>query len=216
MVQQPVQLGREVGMARMSRCLRRAALTAAALATGAVSIGGCTGEDPAPTSATSPAPTSPSTTSSTTSPSATSVAVAVPVKPEFPAAAKKHTDAGAVAFVEYYWAAMNYAWMKPDTKILVDLGAASCKSCANLQDSAVLFDDKRQRFAQPPIAVDSAQLVLSTRDEARVITQVRRTDASLVDSSGKVLSTNTPVKGFRTFKLRWAGAKWVAVEFGEG
>lgn len=202
-------------MARMSRCLRRAALTAAALATGAVSIGGCTGEDPAPTSATSPAPTSPSTTSSTTSPSATSVAAPVPVKPEFPAAAKKHTDAGAVAFVEYYWAAMNYAWMKPDTKILVDLGAASCKSCANLQDSAVLFADKRQRFAQPPIAVDSIELVYSAGENAQVFTMVRRTAASLVDASGKVISTNTPLTLRRAFKLQWLG-RWEVTAFGEG
>jgi hypothetical protein len=58
------------------------------------------------------------------------------VKPTFPAAAKKQTDAGAVAFVEYYLDALDYAWSAPDDKILVGLSTSDCKFCVNVQKTA--------------------------------------------------------------------------------
>ncbi len=118
----PLALG---ARGRGSRAVVLAA--SAALALGASA---CTGTKADPTSsrtsatsttssATSPTSSSTSTTASSTSSSTTAY---VPVKPTLPAAAKEHTDAGAVAFVKYYLDVVNYAWTKPDAKILPRLG----------------------------------------------------------------------------------------------
>lgn len=160
--------------------------------------------------------TSSSVPSSTSSTSSSSSATAyVPVKPQFPAEAKKHTDAGAVAFVKYYWAAMNFAWTKPDADILLGLGKSSCRSCSNLEDTARLLLRDGQRMDQPPIEVMSAYHVYTAKSQTQVITKVKRTTASTVDATGKVLKTNSPSDALRAFRLEWSGS-WKVVEIGEG
>jgi len=139
----------------------------------------------------------------------------VPVKPKFPAAAKKQTDEGAVAFVEYYWAALNYAWAKPDAEILADLGTPQCSVCDFFQKTADELKRKKQHVDAPSIEVNSAKLVYRTGTEAQVITEVSRTKASTVDQNGGVIRTNSPGSASRVFRLEWDRG-WFVIELGEG
>ncbi|MGB2933847.1 MAG: DUF6318 family protein [Nostocoides sp.] len=136
------------------------------------------------------------------------------MKPKFPAAAKKQTGAGAVAFVEYYWAALNYAWTKPDDKILVSLSSKSCSVCDFFEKTAADFVRDGQRLDKDPIRVEAARLVYVASDQGQVFTEVSRTDASILDRNGKILTTNTPTQGARGFILRWNG-KWSVVALGD-
>lgn len=81
--------------------------------------GGCSADDPQP----KVAPSEPA--SASTSPSPTG-----PVEPTMPAAAKKHTAAGAEAFVEFYWEMVNYAQLTGDLSGLVRLSDPNCGACA--------------------------------------------------------------------------------------
>ena len=83
-------------------------------------LGGCS-DDPVPKVAPreSPAP------SVSESPSPTG-----PVEPTMPAAAKRHTAAGAEAFVKFYWEMVNYAQRSGDVDGLRDLGDKNCGACA--------------------------------------------------------------------------------------
>jgi hypothetical protein len=64
----------------------------------------------------------------TPSPAATTTATA-PTPPVMPRAARAHTEAGAKAFVEYFWDVVNYAQATGDTNQLADLSADGCTGC---------------------------------------------------------------------------------------
>ena len=162
-----------------------------------------------PTSSASSGSASPRSPATSASPSPTSAYM--PVKPKFPAAAKKQTGAGAVAFAEYYWAALNYAWTKPDDRILVGLSSKSCFSCEFFKKSASDLVRERQRLDKPPIRVDAARLVYVASGEGQVLTEVTRTTASTVDRAGKMVQTNTLTKLYRALKLEWIG-EWRVID----
>ena len=180
-------------------------------------LGACTSDaaDPTtstPTSSASSSSASPTSPATSASPSPTSMYV--PVKPRFPAAAKKQNGEGAVAFVEYYWAALNYAWTKPDKEILVGLSAKSCSVCDFFETTAADLVRDGKRLDKDPIRVDAARLVYVAGDEGQVFTEVSRTDASVLDRNQKILTTNTPTQGARGFLLRWTG-KWSIIKLGD-
>ena len=93
---------------------RTTSLTAVALL---LVLSGCSGDaDPAPAPPSSSAPSSP-----TASPT--------PTPPVMPEAAKAHTEAGAKAFVEYFWEVVDYAGQSLDPAPLSALTADGCIGC---------------------------------------------------------------------------------------
>jgi hypothetical protein len=86
-------------------------------------LGGCSGDDPEPKFA-PPESTSPTASGS---PSSTPTG---PVEPTMPAAARRHTVAGAQAFVKFYWEMVNYAQATGALEPLVKLSAGNCGACS--------------------------------------------------------------------------------------
>ncbi|QSR26854.1 hypothetical protein CFH99_14585 [Nocardioides aromaticivorans] len=99
----------------------RAAL-AASLAALAL-LAGCSDDDPSPGD---PGSTSTPTDKPETP---TSSATAKPTEPALPDAATKATEAGARAFITYYWDLINYAQVTGDVKALKRVSASSCEGC---------------------------------------------------------------------------------------
>lgn len=85
-------------------------------------LAGCGGGDPKPKIANS-APPSPSVTVSS-SPTPTA-----PTPPVMPAAAKKHTVAGAKAFARYFTRTVNYGAIALDPSPLKSISSDYCNSC---------------------------------------------------------------------------------------
>ncbi|TNM49503.1 hypothetical protein FHP29_01210 [Nocardioides albidus] len=52
-----------------------------------------------------------------------------PVEPELPAAAKEASEAGARAFIMYYWDLINYAQVTGDVKALKAVSGPNCDRC---------------------------------------------------------------------------------------
>ena len=86
-----------------------------------LSVGACTGEEPADGD-----PSPPPSVSST--PSATPTATPPPLPPE----AGEHSADGAAAFVEYYYSLINYAAVTGDVAPLDAASEKSCRACARL------------------------------------------------------------------------------------
>lgn len=84
---------------------------------------GCSAADPEPRVA----PSSPASTSASVSPSPSASG---PVEPTMPAAAKRHTAAGAEAFVRFYWEMVNYAQSSGDVSGLTQLSGPRCSACS--------------------------------------------------------------------------------------
>lgn len=59
-----------------------------------------------------------------------------------PAAAKRHTPAGAEAFTRFYFAALNYAQGTLDTEVLARLRTGACDGCQGVVDN---IDSVRKR-----------------------------------------------------------------------
>lgn len=104
----------------------RAVLTAL-LVVSALSLAGCSGDEPEPRFAppSSEAPGSPSTT-----------ATSGPAEPQLPEAAKGTDAAAAEAFVKHYWSMVNYAQATGDVDGLRALGLR-CVTCDRGIDSIV-------------------------------------------------------------------------------
>lgn len=138
----------------------------------------------------------------------------VPVKPTLPAAAKRHSDAGAVAFVSYYWEALNYAWTKPDGTLLPRLSLPGCKGCENFQGAAADFQAKSWRYSSPPVQLISAIHVITDRDGVRVVTKVRKLPASIFDETGARVHTQTKGDQLWGFDALWTGSGWRLSQMG--
>lgn len=89
-----------------------------------VALGGC-GGDPEPKFTKAPSP------STSVSPSPTP---SEPVPPKMPAAAKKHTVAGAKAFTRYLWRLFAYAQKHPDSTLLPPLMSVGCRPCEGMTE----------------------------------------------------------------------------------
>lgn len=170
-----------------------------------LAVGACSGGDdpPATTSSSSTSTTSTTTTTPPTTP--TTPTTTVPI----PAAARQHTPAGAEAFVRFYIDQLNDAWTKPDSQVLPPLSDRDCVACKSLQDTAVSLTEKKQHYASDPVTVTKVvplqtqpggvQLVRLFMDQHKV---------NVLDSTGKVVLTDSAKRLARTVGVAWKGDSW--------
>jgi hypothetical protein len=91
----------------------------------AVLVAGCEEDEP---SSSPPASDSPSVPESS-SPTETTSVPTTPVEPTLPAQAEDESQAGAEAFVRFYWEVVNYATKTGDVTLLSELDQVSCEGC---------------------------------------------------------------------------------------
>ena len=199
----------------MTRMTDRRTAVLASTALVASLLAGCNGDPTDPTTSSTTSSISSSTTSSPTPSTTASATAYVPVKPKFPAAAKKQDGKGAVAFVEYYWAALNYAWSKPDNEILKKLGTDDCSVCDYMQETSEDLVRDGQRFTSQPIELQEARLVFASGGEGHVITQVVSPANTVVTKDGDVVLENPEASGARAILLSWQGG-WKVHKIGQG
>lgn len=92
----------------------------------ALLLTGCSGDEPAAEPPRPRAPTSPVTTTSPT-----------PEPPELPAAARRNTKAGAIAFTHHFLEIVNFSTASGNTETLNQLSLRSCVSCRNIAEAVV-------------------------------------------------------------------------------
>lgn len=185
--------------------------TSAALALGA---SGCTGKEADPTStrtsATSMTSSATSTTSSSTSTTASSTSSStttyVPVKPTLPAAAKEHTDAGAVAFVKYYLDVVNYAWTKPDPDMIEPISLKKCSSCGNYATVAEKLASAREHYVGPVLESKKLLHVVTVGQETNVVGDVRLFASEIEDKNGRRRQAQQAELLRLGFELAWEGS----------
>jgi hypothetical protein len=173
-----------------------------------LAVGACDGggDDP-PVRTTSTGATS---ASSTGSPSTTTTAPATVDQASLPPEARKHTPEGAAAFVKYYIGQTNEAWTKPDVRVLPPLVQADCLSCQAIQDVALELDAKGRHYVSDPVTVtEVVPLDGAPGGRQRVRVQLQQHEVDVVDSAGKVVSTDPAQELARTVDLVWKEASWL-------
>lgn len=205
--------------------VRRRVLPLAAVALSAV-VGlttACTsghGADPS----TIPAPSSTTTTPASPSPSrtgplTTGALVSPNEKPPILGAAATHHDvAGAIAFVSYYYKALDWSTATTDPYLLVGLGTPQCKSCSTSIQQLIAIRDAGGHITSGRIRLNSISIVTGTFTihSERVVEVFTDEDAIVVDMPGRPLATNRPAvqKDPTLVFVSWLADKWQVIELG--
>lgn len=191
---------------------RAASVSMAACAAGVLVLGACDsgGSPTSSTSSSTSSSPSPSTSSSTSAPaSSTSSSPAyVPVKPEFPAEAKKQTVEGSLAYVRYFYDVVNYAYTKPDSKVIASLGTTTCAPCSRLQARTVELVKARERYKSALVAISGVESVSTSLTNPLVIATGKQFEVSIVNSEGiEAEGSHASKVNFRV-SLVWEAGGW--------
>ncbi|MBM0126368.1 DUF6318 family protein [Pimelobacter simplex] len=160
-----------------------------------------------------PSPRDPSSTWSPTGKMETPTSAAPdPVEPDLPAAAKEATEAGARAFIEYYWELINYAQVTGDVKALKGVSGPNCEGCnagidgiRNLyrgggHATGGAYDTTVKSLAKVPFDAPAALAY-----KARVL--VRNKEQAVVNADGS-LETLAPATNAIVVYLLWVDERW--------
>ncbi len=170
-------------------------------------LGGCdsSAEDPVET----PTP-SPSVSSSSASPSTSPSPSPTASGPDVPAAAREKTDAGAEAFVEYFFDQFNVAWTKPEAGLISNLSTEDCKFCATTETQAKWLVDNKQRYDKLPVTLLDMEAIAGAPEGQIYLTgTLRQNETNIVDESGAVTRTDAKKSLPRNIGLKWQGDRWL-------
>lgn len=162
------------------------------------SVGGSTSESPPPdddvVTETATATASPTTEASGA--------------PELPEEATEQTEAGAEAFVGYYFDALNYGTLTPDAEAVMGTGLATCQTCATFEQMLVSLAAEKTRSDGPALDLLQANAAI-TGDEAEVATKfVQLNPAALGPNDEVVEEPRPPQEVAFIFTLQWKGRQW--------
>ncbi|MDC5697645.1 hypothetical protein OO014_10275 [Intrasporangium calvum] len=184
-----------------------------------VTLAGCAAESAAPQPA-GTAPGAPAVSRSVTISEATGPTPAPPTStaPNFPAgvpvAARKHTKAGAVAFVRHYVDQLNVAWTTPDPEAIRDLcDVRVSKACAaNLKDAEAYKRDGLRYSGTPAHTKSIAPLGVEPDQTHRILWTGVQLRNDLVDSKEKVIQSYPREELRLAFFLRWTDSGWLILD----
>jgi hypothetical protein len=129
---------------------------------------------------------------------------------DIPAAARKHTEAGAEAFVKFFVEQSNVASMRADTTILPSLSVPECQSCQRLQGQVEDLKAKGHHYKSAPVTVSKVTAVDGGQDGQQFVRlQMTQNPAAVVDTRGKTVSTDPRAELARTTSLVWVGERWL-------
>lgn len=177
-------------------------------------LAGCDGGSDVPStpaSTTASAPTPAATTSSaptSTAPTSATGTAYVPVKPAFPAAAKKQTLKSAEAFVKYFYELVNYAYAKPEAGLLGPLGTAACETCKNYEKIAADLVAENQRYAGPMVTFKRVSFSTVDVKDPWIIFNGEQPGSHIVDAHGKTVYVSKKVPLHIRLVLAWTSKGW--------
>lgn len=179
---------------------------------GLLALAGCdSSSDPttsSPTS-TSASPSASSTSASPSSASSGSTSVAyVPVKPEFPAAAKKQTLKSAEVFVKYFYELVNYAFAKPEAGLLGPLGTLDCSACQRYEDRAKKLVVDGERYESAILEFKYVTFSNENVDEPLISYNGVQPGTRILDGSGNQVGGSKKQKVFISLLLKWTANGW--------
>ena len=186
-------------------------VVAGAVVVGGGALGGCTGgaePDPSP-SVSSGSPSSSASVSVTPSPSPSVTASG----PEIPAAAREQTEAGAIAFAEYFVEQVNIAWTEPRVGLVKSLSDAKCDFCSASEADAQLLVDNGQRYQTTPSELLEVEPIVGAPEGQQYLAiKLEQKSARIVDGSGAVVNSNKRQVADLYMALIWSDDRWSMLE----
>ena len=178
----------------------------------AAALGGCSGDaDPIPSS-TPPASTSVSASGSTSPSPSDSPSPTYSVPPE----AQHRTDAGAIAFVQFYFDQVNEAWATPDPDLIRILSGSDCNTCkADIKTAETLSSDG-QRASGPSVQVGDFSSLPGPQDSQMFVDlHLVQLDTPVLDKAGTEVSRPGTGEAEIRALVTWREDKWVMDAIGQ-
>ena len=201
---------------RTGRTYAVSAATAVTLALAGCGGGGGDGDGDGPTA--SPTRTNSPTasaTASSVSPSASASAspsVSASASIDIPPAARANTDAGAIAFVRFYFDQVNLAYTKPDTMLLPALAKETCQSCTGLQDGVVELANAGQRMKSDLVAPPSPVIAPEApAGQTWVRFELTQMTVPVINASGDEQEGQKASSVAKIMSVAWEGNQWQVV-----
>jgi len=183
-------------------------VVAGAVAVGGGALAGCTGgsePDPSP-SVSSGSPSSSASVSVTPSPSPSVTASG----PEIPAAAREQTEAGAEAFVRFFFDQLNTALTEPRAGLIKSLSDPKCEFCKGTEDTAVYLVRENERYATNPVdVIDVEAFVGAPEGQQYLALSMVQKRADIVDAKGVVVATDSRKDADSNVGVVWSSGRWL-------
>nr|WP_257759336.1 DUF6318 family protein [Pimelobacter simplex] len=196
-----------LGWSAALRARRRRCVVALALVVLGAGVGGCNADPP------DPGPTWSASVSADGTASGSPTAAPGPVVPVLPAAAREASEAGARAFVGYYWELVNYAQATGDVRRLQRTSAATCDVCMGLvrdirehyrAGGAIIGGENTVRITEVAELKADSVAALGFRLEL----EVTHDDQTILDGGGSTSSPSAGVNHFTAYALWVNEERW--------
>ena len=184
------------------------------LASGCTGAQGASGPDASPSPSRSASATA---TASSTASSTATVTLDDAARARIPKAARAHTAKGAEAFARFYLEQVNKAWMVPDPELIRPFALESCKTCANIVDTASWLEDNRLRYDGDAQDVGpSVVLPESTKDSVLVEVSTNQLARHILSDDGETAESINFAHSVSQVELRRTRDGWFVSEIKEG
>src|SRR4051794_7263972 len=183
-------------------------------------LAGCDGDAASqPTTSAVASPSGVSSSASTpssamTTPSTTRPRPRPTVTPAVPAAARRHSAAGAEAFARFYLEQVNRAWATANPELIRPYAAKTCKTCANQIRTAVDLRRSGQRYANAAGAL-GASIVTPESTRGRVVVELPydQLAVDVLDRAGRVVQHMPAIRSQSQVTVTWGpGQNWQVAE----
>lgn len=187
---------------------RKSVLYAAVLA-GAVTLGlaGCNGGGDEPTA--SPTEIHSASTSGSVTVSATA---SLPVTVSVPAAARAHTEAGAIEFAKWALVQADNGYVSVDATAFQAVSDPSCAGCQVVLEGIAKLKATGYHQKGPALTVDYTGAIEKSQDVPTVELFIIQSTVPMVHTSGVEAAGPTAMRFKTRFKLGWTEFGWIIQE----
>ena len=130
-----------------------------------------------------------------------------------PAAAEATTNAGAQAFVTFWFSTYNHAQSKLNSE---ELTAVSDKSCVFCNRAKQLIQDLKgnsRTVSGGEITISNYKLIRGNKDGMRLDVVYDQKAGSVLDGTGaKIASAKAKKSGKMLIALKWTGTRWTMLD----
>ena len=172
-------------------------------------VAGCSEPDvvanPAPLATPTAGSLRPTTPSASPTASSSSTATTAPAgSSSIPAAAQAHTNAGAEAFVRFYFGSLNESWSLANSAPIRPLALTTCRTCANFVATAEALSKRKQHYAGPALEV-GPMISLPESTSSQVVVQMALTQKSIkiLDEVGSVVRSAPEARDLVEAVVSW-------------